>query len=277
VLRCPVCRLPLARSDSSYRCPGGHSFDLARSGYVNLLRSNRRSTAVRGDSPGMLRSRRAFLDAGHYAPLGAVLAAIAGVQEPGATGTRFVDAGCGDGWFTARFAAGFPRPPAAGRAWAIDVSRTAAAMAARRYPSLSCAVASVRDLPILDGAVTHLLSVLAPGSAAEFRRVLAAGGRLVTVRPGEDHLVELRRHLYADVRPPGRPMSVEAPQFVPVRRQDVRFVIRPGSDDLRHLLDMTPYAWRAGPSARRAVLGGDDRDRGVTAHFQVTVLRARPT
>ena len=38
-LLCPVrnCHLPLARDGRRLVCAGGHSFDVARSGYVNLL------------------------------------------------------------------------------------------------------------------------------------------------------------------------------------------------------------------------------------------------
>lgn len=34
---CPICAAPLAREGNIYRCPGGHSYDVARSGYVHLL------------------------------------------------------------------------------------------------------------------------------------------------------------------------------------------------------------------------------------------------
>ena len=34
-LRCPHCALPLQRVEQSLRCGGGHSFDIARQGYVS--------------------------------------------------------------------------------------------------------------------------------------------------------------------------------------------------------------------------------------------------
>lgn len=42
MFRCPVCREPLQRQEKQYRCKSGHSFDIARSGYVNLLLDNGR-------------------------------------------------------------------------------------------------------------------------------------------------------------------------------------------------------------------------------------------
>ena len=36
-LICPVCGVPLRREEKICRCENRHCFDLARSGYVNLL------------------------------------------------------------------------------------------------------------------------------------------------------------------------------------------------------------------------------------------------
>ena len=42
---CPICGGPLERGPSAYSCPAGHSFDLAREGYVHLLPANRMRSA----------------------------------------------------------------------------------------------------------------------------------------------------------------------------------------------------------------------------------------
>ena len=36
-LRCPVCAGALEKRAGAYLCPKNHSFDIAKSGYVNLL------------------------------------------------------------------------------------------------------------------------------------------------------------------------------------------------------------------------------------------------
>ena len=68
-LCCPVCRDALAREAATWRCPQGHSFDVAADGHVNLLPSGRHRRRAAGDSAAMVRSRRQFLHAGHYDPL----------------------------------------------------------------------------------------------------------------------------------------------------------------------------------------------------------------
>ena len=39
LFRCPLCAAPLVREAGACRCPGGHSFDIAKEGYVHLLPS----------------------------------------------------------------------------------------------------------------------------------------------------------------------------------------------------------------------------------------------
>ena len=75
-LACPYCRLPLSEVDGTVRCARGHSFDLARQGYVTLLPAGARGPA--GDDAAMVAARAGFLAAGHYAPLTAALVAAAG-------------------------------------------------------------------------------------------------------------------------------------------------------------------------------------------------------
>ena len=47
---CPVCALPLARDQTPWRCTSGHSFDVARQGYVNLLPVQQKHSLHPGDT-----------------------------------------------------------------------------------------------------------------------------------------------------------------------------------------------------------------------------------
>ena len=75
---CPLCRGPLARQPRVWRCTQGHSFDVAREGYVNLLPVQHKKSRDPGDDALMVMARRAFLEADHYRPLrDALLARLA--------------------------------------------------------------------------------------------------------------------------------------------------------------------------------------------------------
>ena len=186
MLLCPVrdCRLPLLRGDRNMRCERGHSFDIARSGYINLLQPQDRRSRQPGDTAAALAGRRRLHDRGATAPL---LDAIAACLNAGANDV-LLDAGCGEGFYLGNLAA---RTGCA--AHGVDISTAAIDLAARRYPACEWIVANAdRFVPYADGAFSRVLSITARMNAPEFRRVLRPGGNLLVAIPAPDDLVELR-------------------------------------------------------------------------------------
>ena len=65
MLICPHCGAPLVRKDKTFGCESGHSYDIARAGYCNLLQTNKPGDHT-GDSKEMVEARRRFLDQGYF-------------------------------------------------------------------------------------------------------------------------------------------------------------------------------------------------------------------
>ncbi|WP_131769848.1 putative RNA methyltransferase [Candidatus Protofrankia californiensis] len=84
-LTCPMCRKDLAAGPGQVRCPAGHTYDLARTGYLTLTTG--RAAALGGDSADMVKAREAFLTAGHYATLADRLATAVHSYQGTSTGT----------------------------------------------------------------------------------------------------------------------------------------------------------------------------------------------
>ncbi len=195
ILTCPVCDAPLATVDRTLRCPAGHSFDIAREGYVNLLTG--KPPRFAGDDRAMLAARRRFLDAGHYAALTTavtttVLAHLSGTTNQAA---HIVDIGCGEGAYLDALAQALhaQRPDAVHCLGGIDLSRDAVRMAARRCPFAQFAVADTwRKLPLRSAATAVLLNLFAPRNPAEFARIAAPEALLLVVIPRPGHLLSLR-------------------------------------------------------------------------------------
>ena len=61
---CPVCKEKLYAQNKSLVCNNNHTFDIAKSGYVNLLLSKQAGKNVHGDNKLMVRARRDFLSKG---------------------------------------------------------------------------------------------------------------------------------------------------------------------------------------------------------------------
>ena len=61
ILICPVCGENLSKTEKSYTCTNRHSFDISKSGYVNLLLSKHVGKTVHGDNKLMVQIGRAHV------------------------------------------------------------------------------------------------------------------------------------------------------------------------------------------------------------------------
>lgn len=194
-LLCTVrgCGGELAREGERYRCPKGHAFDVARSGYLNLLLVQDRKSSDPGDSKEAVAARRRLQDAGFGAPLlGALVQSVA--ETAPASGSAVLDVGCGEGTFLAAIAERFSLAGVG-----VDISTNAIEAAAKRHAAVEWVVANAdRGLPFADGSFRLVLTIAGRRHATEFRRVLEPGGRLVAAIPAEDDLVELREALHGN-------------------------------------------------------------------------------
>ena len=99
-LCCPKCGLPLKKEGNGCQCSEGHRYDLARSGYVNLLLANGKHSLQPGDDKRMVRARRLFLEKGYYEPFRRAVCQKALERLP-MERPVVLDAGCGEGYYTA--------------------------------------------------------------------------------------------------------------------------------------------------------------------------------
>ena len=186
MLICPVrgCGLPLLREPGRVVCEKGHSFDRAKSGYLNLLQPQERKSKNPGDSAAAIAARRRLHDRGITAPL---LCAIIEITQPMShvLDGHVLDAGCGDGFYLGQMA-GIT-------AHGIDISTPAIESAARRYPDGEWIVANAdRMIPFTDSSFSLILSITGRMNPAEFARVLHQNGCLLVAVPSPEDLIELR-------------------------------------------------------------------------------------
>jgi 23S rRNA (guanine745-N1)-methyltransferase len=174
------CRRALVRRERQYVCANHHSFDVARSGYLNLLQPQDRRSKNPGDTAEAVAARRKFYERGD--PL--VDAIVRAFPVEGA----LLDVGCGEGTHLAAFRRAYEC-----ESWGVDISVPAIELAARTHRDCSFVVANAdRFLPFADASFDAVVSVTARMNAEEFRRVLRDDGALLVVIPGAEDLVELR-------------------------------------------------------------------------------------
>ncbi len=184
-LQCPHCGQTPTVEGAALVCPRAHRFDLARQGYVNLLRGDEHIGTA--DTADMIGARTRFITAGHLAGLRDAITARAAATVSGAAGC-LVEVGAGTGYHLA----GLLDRLEGAVGLALDISKPAlrrAARAHRRMAALGCDVWG--RLPIADGAADLVLDIFAPRNAPELQRILRPGGALVVATPTSAHLAEL--------------------------------------------------------------------------------------
>ena len=239
ILICPVCSQALSPVGGALRCAAGHSFDLAKEGYVNLLLGSRPGDST-GDSKEAARFRRDFLNKGYYSLLRDRLA-----ERFADKSGRLLDLCCGEGWYTAALA----RCPGL-EVWGFDLAREMVRLAAKRRENMGLFVANLARIPVAAASFDFATLLFAPFQEKELLRILKPGGRLTLVAPGARHLYGLKQAVYDrpyenDEALPKterlRLLGAEklSGQITLVSQADIQAVFR-----------MTPYYYRTAPADR---------------------------
>lgn len=270
-LDCPHCHESLETTDDTLRCPTGHTFDIARQGYVNLLAGDAHTGTA--DTAEMVAAREEFLAAGHFEPLTRALASRAvAVAGTGASGC-VVDVGAGTGHHLSAVVGGLPGTIGV----ALDVSKYALRRAARSGPRIGAVACDAwQRLPLRDGVAVLALSVFAPRNAAELWRVLRPGGALLVVAPTQRHLGELRGPLdllTVDVDKPRRLQERVASHFVRETHETVETNLRLSAADVEHVVMMGPNAFHTDRAALRERIRSLPMPVDVTASVTLSVYR----
>ncbi|MCV6589787.1 MAG: methyltransferase domain-containing protein [Marinobacterium sp.] len=290
-LACPVCRAALIRTDNNLRCSAGHSFDRARQGYWNLLLAHKKRSKDPGDNATMVQARHNFLEQGYYQRLSDAVNKMAvsalngnleAVHQP-----KVTDMGCGEGYYTERLHSSLvenltcnqlrenypqPCPPTVS---ALDISRHAIKAACRRTKAIQWIVASGADMPLADDSQDLLCVLFSRLMPDAFARVLKPGAHLLIAWPGENHLIELRKEIYDEVRPSRfDPITQLNEQFKAIEQQQIRYPFTLQSqEDIQALLGMTPHSQRMA-SDRRARLNALN-SLPLTLDVNLALLRKR--
>ena len=232
ILCCPVCGKDMLFHEKALQCENGHSFDIAKEGYVNLLRSGK-SGDNKGDNKEMAKSRRDFLNKGYYSPL---VDAVGECAEKYSSANGVVlDICCGEGYYTEQLTKRLHRD-----FYGFDISKNMVRLAGKRKCA-SFFVANIAAIPVKTGSVQFAFHLFAPFHTAEFSRILVPGGVLVTAIPGKRHLFGLKAALYDspyenDEQPP------DAGELRLIDSVRVKGEITLNTqEDINALFQMTPY------------------------------------
>lgn len=251
-LICPLDGLRLNAHDRSLRCDNGHSFDVAKQGYINLLPVQHKRSKDPGDSKAMVAARQRFLAQGCYQPLADALVDVALQKDT----LSLLDAGCGEGYYSRYlFQLAKPRQVSINLV-GLDISKWAVQAAARQTPEGTWLVASNTTIPLADNSVDVILCVFGFPVEKEFMRVLKPSGCLIMVDPAGDHLIELKQLIYPDVKTKVERLPISSSRWTLQSEQRVSFAVDlTNNAAINDLLMMTPHLYRSSKVGREHVEG----------------------
>lgn len=272
--KCPVCGEPLKKENKTFRCENNHCFDEAKQGYVNLLQSQKSSKKRHGDDTLMVKARADFLEKGYYSCLcKGITEMLNRYLKPEMT---VADLGCGEGWYTSQINDFLKEKGISAEICGIDISKHALIYAAKRCPDLHLAVASTADLPLHDNSCDAVISVFAPCSESEIRRVLKKDGVWIKAMPLERHLMGLKSVIYD--KPYENTVNRIVPDgFIMDNYTEIKKEITVADEDIVNLFKMTPYYYKTGIDDQKKITEMQsictEIEFGICAYFTTSLVK----
>lgn len=248
---CPVCGEKLLIGQKTASCSVGHSFDMAKEGYVNLLLGSKSGEHM-GDDKAASRSRRDFLNKGYYAPLRDALLDIFASKVG-----NVLDICCGEGYYTSALGENKNL-----RVYGFDISKEMIRLAAKRGGA-AYFVANMTSIPLKNGAADYCIHLFAPFCEGEFTRVLKEGGSFYTVIPGSGHLFGLKEALYDN--PYLNDEKLPATQIFKLKEKiNVKSkIILASNEDIEAVFRMTPYFFRTSEKDKQKLKALDSLETDI--------------
>lgn len=234
---CPVCSQEIEKKEKSYCCDNGHSFDIAKEGYVNLLAGKHKSGSLIGDNKEMAKSRRNFLEKGYYDFLAQKIADIIVSQKK--DNPNVLDISCGEGYYTDLISR-----LSCTNVTGFDISKEMVKLAAKKYHNNFFFVANNASIPIESESIDIGYQICAPFNEKEFSRILKKDGIIISVVPAKKHLWSLKKLVY-DTPYENNEDSTDYEKLTITERlivSDVKTIT--SNEEIMNLFSMTPYYYR---------------------------------
>ena len=272
---CPLDGTRLSVAAGSLTCANGHSFDIAKHGYANLLPVQFKPSRDPGDSKTMVDARRSVFEAGLFDVVANALVAVVAplLQEHASRPNHtpfLVDAGCGEGFYTQSLCAQLSTITLG-----VDISKPAVQLAARQHRAPCFVIANNKTLPVTHGSASVITSLFGFETWEPWSALQTPGQQVVCVDAGADHLRQMRQVVYPTVvthEPPQPSLAAQQGyqliQTVPINK--THRSVPPALTD--RLLTMTPHGVKTGEAGRQALHAAGAIDITIDALIRVYQL-----
>jgi len=271
IIQCPNCKKSLNQNGKVMTCDIGHSFDIAKGGYTNLILPHQKKKLNSGDNRLMIDAREAFLLRGYYDFL------IDGIESEinlilkadDSDIKTLLDLGCGSGYYTRKLLDDDPLI----KKYGIDISKIGIASAAKKDKKSSYIVGSSFSIPILNDSIDIIANIFAPCDLSEIIRILKPGGLFIKVIPIDNHMAEVAKLVYDTFISHKSNITddiASTNRFTLVNIEELIREVSVEGDDLHNLIKMTPYYYKFSEDQIAQL-----NNMSVTLSFQIIISQLK--
>lgn len=269
---CPICKEKLIKEGRTYRCSKNHSFDLSKSGHVNLLLDNQKHSKMPGDDKDMVLSRKHFLEKNYYKGISDKLNEIIlrNIPENSDKKINILDIGCGEGYYTGNLKNFLDKNNIQSEIIGIDISKEAVISASKSHKGINWIVASATNIPVCDESLDFIICMFAKIIPEEKMRTLKKRGKLIIVSTGENHLLQMKEVVYENVRKdfysPIEDLKIF--KYLETINCTYKTFIRE-NESIKNLFNMTPYRWRSPREGIERLFSLNELETFVDVNFDI--------
>ena len=211
----------------------------------------------------MVQARREVFDQGIFNPLADTISNLVAklsekvfnnLQKPKQmNGSMILDAGCGEGFYTASIAKETRELPCS--ITGIDISKWAIMAASKRYKNIPWAVANNKKLPVAKGDIEILTSIFGFETWQAWQEVQTLGQKVVRVKAAQTHLIELKSIIYKKIKQNINQQQNKEPLGYKLTDHQTFSYLTPQitTDVIKNILIMTPHGHRINQDAWKEV------------------------
>ncbi|MBC2250168.1 rRNA (guanine-N1)-methyltransferase [Listeria sp. FSL L7-0123] len=267
LLACPICGGGFTfQEPNSFVCPERHGFDIAKPGYLNLLKQAHKTKYDQA----LFESRKKVIASGFFGKLIERVTEI--IADTNKESIVMYDAGCGEGSHLARVVSELRAIGREVHAAGLDIAKEGVKQAARDYPGIVWTVADLANCPNQRETADVLLNILSPSNYEEFKRLLKTDGLLLKVVPEANYLRELREFIYVDEKSSYSNESVTsrlAEKLTVEHVERITYKAPIAKDLFADFLEMTPLGWHIEADKKSELLGNPPEE--LTVDLQIII------
>ena len=243
---CPKCHEKLEKENNSYKCLNKHTYDISGKGYVNFLLNNDKNSVNPGDSKDSLQSRNSFLKKDYYSfILDKIKDTINKYKK--ADNYKLLDIGCGEGYYTSNI------KEKNNEIYGFDISKVGISLATKYNKNdINWFVANSKNIPIEDSSIDIVLAMFSFVTSSEIERVLKKDGIIIQVCAGKNHLIELKKAIYDDIKEKDESNTLLAFKLINNEEYGTTITID-NNEDILNLFKMTPHYYRSKKEKREEI------------------------